>query len=336
MEEERKQGEEEEEEQHSEQFSRQHRISDYICRNDRRRISYDMLTETRSSSLCTTPLTKNHLASSDATRYKRRATVNSIGTVDVKNNIALQTIQSNQHRDNVNVGQKDLNEGVSRSNFTARKLVSQSVQTEDSFPLLCDECSCHINSTSSRNTTPPPPSTPHRTSPPTYPTPPKYPSPTPNPPRITSPALANSKQHRADFVLVNRTSSVTHADSYFRHCFEEKVLEIGGMDLHKIPSSDGTRMYTVVGTSWETLGLAAQECCSSCELNITKKLHPAKRVSLMAASGARATGFMFVCERVYVFDIKHKSLFVCFKFKEQKKILRRLRNDIVSKIFSDF
>ena len=250
-------------------------ISRNISRSNR--LPYDMISESQSlesSQNCS-------LKSKDFDDVKSERG-NFSGPVDVNKDIDLKIAERKTHKsdDFIPLIKYDDEQYPPKSNPLKRlsskrrnppKLVSQSVQTDDTFPLLCDQCSSHTNS-------------------PIF-TPPTTPGALLSAPQKTRPPIdrPSSKQYRADFVLVNRTNNVTHYDSYFREHFEENLLN-SGLDVHKILSSDGSKMYTVVGCKWETLGLTAEGCRSSCDLNITKRRRPVSLLRRLYVCGVVGEG----------------------------------------------
>ena len=78
---------------------------------------------------------------------------------------------------------------------------------------------------------------------------------------------------RADVVLVNSTTHITHADSLFRAEFEDGLIEEYGLTVQKMKSREKAYVYTVVGGGWQSLVGAAEDFHISCPLDVVPDRH---------------------------------------------------------------
>ena len=74
---------------------------------------------------------------------------------------------------------------------------------------------------------------------------------------------------RADLILVNSTTHITHTDSLLRGEFEDGLID-RGMSVQKVKSLEKEYVYTVVGGGWGCIAEAAEARFISCPLVVAR------------------------------------------------------------------
>ena len=116
-------------------------------------------------------------------------------------------------------------------------------------------------------------------------------SPTYNPFSVPAPPPSP----RADIVLVNSTTHITHADSLFRGEFEDGLIEEYGLPVLKMKSREKSYVYTVVGGGWQSLVEAAQDFHISCPLDVVPDRHRVRARDFALVTRATSVFTQYTC-----------------------------------------